>query len=44
MIDQIEVTQEQLVKITPEMKLLLNDTRARLKGTDRRGAFPFFGF
>ena len=36
MTDHIELTQEQLVEITPEMKYLLNDTRARLKGTDRR--------
>lgn len=36
MTDHIELTQEQLVKITPEIKCLLNDTRARMKGTDRR--------
>jgi len=33
---QIECSQEELVNITPAMKHLLNDTRSRLKGTDRR--------
>lgn len=32
----IEFSQEELVNITPAMKQLLNDTRSRLKGTDRR--------
>lgn len=36
MMHQIEFSQEELVNITPAMKQLLNDTRSRLKGTDRR--------
>ena len=36
MTDHIGLTQEQLFKITPEMKCLLNNTRAKMKGTDRR--------
>ena len=36
MMHQIECSQEELVNITPAMKHLLNDTRSRLKGTDRR--------
>lgn len=36
MTDHIELTQEQLLEITPAMKCLLNTTRAKMKGTDRR--------
>ncbi len=36
MTDHIELPQEQLVEITPEMKCFINETRARMKGTDRR--------
>ena len=36
MSDQIEFSQEDLVNITPGMKRLLDDTRLKLKGTDRR--------
>ncbi len=36
MTDHVEFTQEQLFKITPEMKCFLNQTRANLKGAERR--------
>lgn len=36
MTDHIELSQEQLSEITPAMKFFLNDTRARMKGSDRR--------
>lgn len=36
MTDQIEFSQKQLINITPETKRLLNNTRAKLKGADRR--------
>jgi len=36
MTDHIELTQEQLLKITPELKYFLNKTREELKGTERR--------
>jgi len=36
MTDHMELTQEQLLIITPELKCFLNKTRAELKGTDRR--------
>jgi len=36
MTDHIELTQEQLLKITPDLKDFLNKTRNELKGTDRR--------
>lgn len=36
MAEQIEFTQEQLTKITPEMKCFLNQTRANFKGAERR--------
>jgi len=36
MSDQIEFTPEELINITPAMKKLLNNTRSKLKGTDRR--------
>ena len=34
--DHIELQQERLIKITPELKSFLNKTRAELKGTKRR--------
>ena len=36
MMDQIEFSQDELANITPALKRLLNDTRSKLKGTDRR--------
>jgi len=36
MTDHMNFTQEQLIQISPEMQYLLNQTRDKLKGTERR--------
>jgi hypothetical protein len=36
MTNHIEFTEEQLSEITPAVKCLLNQTKEKLKGTDRR--------